>query len=897
MTRIRRITGVALAATFLACLAAPGLAQTSAPAPSAATPGPGGSLDVARATLPNGLQVVVLRDPLAPVVSTWMNYLAGSNDEPIEGLAHAQEHMLFRGSKTIDASQFSQSIAVTGGNFNADTENSATQFFFEVPSQDLEVALQLERSRAAGVLDSQHLWDQERGAITQEVTRDNSSADYRLFDKVVRHVFAGTPYADPGLGTVASFKRVDQAALRAFYARWYHPNNAIYVIAGDVDPQRTIARVRALFGDLKAAPLPAHRAVALPALTPITLRDYSSDPVVSTFVAYRVPGYTSPDYFAEQILTDVLNSQRGALFDLQATGKALATFAQAQTYQEAGVSLVGSVVPVTTSGDAAIKDVEAVIDGYKTTGVPADLVEVAKRREVAQAETARTSISGLANLWSQSLAVEHRTPDDDLAGLENVSVDDVNRVLRRYYDNTTATVAIATPKDAAGSAFGSKAGEDNTIIPAANTQLPAFAKRVLADLHVPHATVAPSLQTLANGIKLVVVPETVSKTVSLRGIVLSDPDLEDAPGKEGVESLVDALFPFGTATYDRLAYQTELDKIAASATAGRSFSLDVLSSQFDRGVDLLAGDELHPAFPAAAFAIVKQQEIGQLTGAIRSPDFKAQIALVDGLYPVGDAVRRYATPQSVTGVTLDDVKASYAMMYRPDLTTIVVVGDITPEHARAAIDRAFGGWTASGPKPEVFEPAVPVNRAGSTTVPATGRIQSDVTLAQVLPIGYHDPDYAALSLGDQVLTGGFYASLLFHDLREVHGYAYTVSSGIAWSENRSVFTINYGSDPANVGPAAKLVRDDLQRLRTTPLDAGRLQRAKALMAGSLPLGSESYDGLAASLSRYASTGRPLDFDRQIVTQALAVTPKSLEAALARHIRPDDFTRVVTAPAK
>jgi zinc protease len=891
MTRIRRITGAALAAVFLACLANPGLAQTSP------TPGPGGAADVARATLPNGLQVVVIRDPLAPVVSVWMNYLAGSDDESIEGLAHAQEHMLFRGSKTIDASQFSQSIAVTGGNFNADTENAATQFFFEVPAQDLDVALQLERSRATGVLDSQHLWDQERGAITQEVTRDNSSADYRLFDKTVRHLFAGTPYADPGLGTVASFKRVDQNDLRAFYARWYHPNNAIYVIAGDVDPQATIARVRALFGDIPAVPVPAHRSVTLSPLTPVTLRDNSSDPVVSAFVAYRVPGFFSPDYFASAILSDVLNSQRGALFDLQATGKALATFAQAQTYQQAGVSLVGSVVPVTTSGDAAVKDVEAVIDGYKTTGVPADLVEVAKRREVTQAEAARTSISGLASAWSQALAVEHRTPDDDLAGLEKVTVDDVNRVLRTYYDNATATVAIATPKDAAGSAFGSKAGEDNTIIPAANTQLPAFAKRVLADLHVPHATVAPTLQTLPNGLKLVVVPETVSKTVSLRGIVLSDPDLEDAPGKEGVESLVDALFPFGTATYDRLAYQTELDKIAATASAGRSFNLDVLSSQFDRGLDLLADDELHPAFPAAAFAIVKQQEIGQLTGTVRSPDFKAQIALVNALYPNGDPIRRYATPQSVAGVSLDDVKASYAAMYRPDLTTIVIVGDITPDHARAAVERAFGGWTASGPKPAVFEPAVKPNRALTTVVPATGRVQADVTLAEVLPIGYHDPDYAALALGDQVLTGGFYASLLFHDLREVHGYAYSVSSGIAWSQNRSVFTINFGSDLGNVGPAAKLVRDDLQHLRTHPLDAGRLQRAKALMAGSLPLGSESYDGLAAALSRYASTDRPLDFDRQIATQALAATPQSLQAAMARHIRPNDFVRVVTAPAK
>ena len=116
------------------------------------------------------MQVVVLRDTLAPVVSTWMNYLTGSDEEPITGLAHAQEHMLFRGSKTLTASQFADTTAITGGTFNADTQNEITQYFFEMPSQYLDIALNLERSRAAGVLDSQKLWDQERGAITQEVT-------------------------------------------------------------------------------------------------------------------------------------------------------------------------------------------------------------------------------------------------------------------------------------------------------------------------------------------------------------------------------------------------------------------------------------------------------------------------------------------------------------------------------------------------------------------------------------------------------------------------------------------------------------------------------------------------------------------------------------------------------
>jgi zinc protease len=109
--------------------------------------------------------------------------------------------------------------------------------------------------------------------------------------------------------------------------------------------------------------------------------------------------------------------------------------------------------------------------------------------------------------------------------------------------------------------------------------LPAFARNVLANMHVPEETVHPVEQTLANGIKLVVVPSQVSKTVVVRGKIANNAGVEDPPGKDGIDDIVDALFSFGTTTYDRIAYQTELDKIAANESAGHDFSLDVLSQR------------------------------------------------------------------------------------------------------------------------------------------------------------------------------------------------------------------------------------------------------------------------------------------------------------------------------
>ncbi len=864
--------------------------------PAGARSSGGSSVDVTRATLKNGLQVVVLRDPLAPVVSTWLNYKAGADDEPITGLAHAQEHMLFRGSDTLTASQFADTTAITGGIFNADTQNEMTQFFFEMPAQYLDIALHLEASRAQGALDSQALWDQERGAITQEVTRDNSDASYRLYEKMVAHIMAGSPYADPGLGTVESFKQIGAADLKAFYARWYHPNNAIYVIAGDVDPQATIAKVRALFESIPARPLPARKPVAFKPLTPVTYTDDSDEPVTLAFIGYRVPGYDDPDYYASEILNDVLNSERGALFELAASGKALETFAQSATYPKAGLSIVGAAVPVTTTGTTAVDNVKAVIEGYKKTGLPAELVEVAKEREVAQAEFSRNSVQGLATLWSQTLTVENRTPDDDLAGLERVRVDDVNRVLRTYYDNASATVAIATPKSAGGGGGGGRVGEDNTVVPTEHTGLPTFARDVLANLKVPASELAPDVSTLPNGIKLIVQPEHASHTVVVRGEIANNPGVQDPVGKDGVDGIVGSLLPYGTTTYDRLAYQAELDKIAADVSTGTSFSLDVLTANFDRGMQLLADDELHPAFPASAFSVVKNQTVGELTGTVKSPDFLARQALTAALFPPGDPARRTATPQTAGSVTLDDVKASYASVYRPDLTTIVVIGDITPDAARGTVEKYFGDWKATGPKPDVYPPKVPPNAAHSVTVPATGRIQAQVGLSETLPLTYNDADYPVLRLANTVLSGGFYASLLFHDLRELHGYVYTVSSSLNAGHNRSTFSVSYGADPQNIARAERLVKDDLVKLQQSPLDDDRLTRAKALVLGELPVSVESYDGIGNQFLTLAGRGQPLDEFSREAGVMLDSSPARVQAAIAKWIRPDDFVRIITGPA-
>ncbi|HVS46342.1 MAG TPA: pitrilysin family protein [Verrucomicrobiae bacterium] len=858
------------------------------------------NLPVTRATLSNGLEVVVVHDPLAPVVTVMMNYRVGSDDQPLPGLAHATEHMMFRGSKTLSSNQLMESVGVTGGDFDADTQDQVTQYFFTLPAQYLDIALRAERSRATGLLMAQNLWAQERGAITQEVTQDNSNAILRLFIKMQRRLVDGTPYAKDGLGTVYGFAHlINSPQLLSFYHTWYHPNNAIYVIVGDVDGPSTIAKVKALFGDIPAAKLPGREVVHLKPITGTVFNDTSDQPYTAVLLGYRMPGYGSPDYAAGRILGDVLNSQRGDLFALAASGKAYGTQFFVQSYPKTSIAVAFAAVPVSTKPEVADGWIRAIIAGYKKNGVPADLVAASKLREVSQLEFAGNSIEGLANQWSQALAVQHlQSPDDMISAFSKVTTADVNRVLQQYLDTSAVVAAYAVPKNngklstGSGSALGV---ENNAIPPSKHEPLPSWAQTVLAHLRVPPQTLSPVSMLLSNGVRLIVQRETITKTVVVSGQILSDAAVQEPVGKDGVDDIAASLLPYGTTTYDRVGFQAELDKIAATTSAGTSFSLQVPAVSFDRGVALLADEELQPAFKPDAFKIVSQQEVKSVGDAANSPDHLTQVALDAALYPVGDPLRRFATPATAGAVTIDDVKSYYASVYRPDMTAIVVVGNVTPQAALASFERYFGSWSATGPKPDVFPAPVALNAPATIVVPATGRVQSSTQLVELSNVRRTDASYADLRVANTVLTGGFYSSLLYHDLREVHGYVYDVNSQITAGKNRSTFSIGYGSDPQNIVPAQEQIVAILSMLQSKPIDPDRLLRSKALLMGDVPIQIASYDGVAGLLLSYSMRDLPLDQNLIDARRELTATPTSVRAAISKWIRPKGFVRIVTGP--
>jgi zinc protease len=346
-------------------------------------------------------------------------------------------------------------------------------------------------------------------------------------------------------------------------------------------------------------------------------------------------------------------------------------------------------------------------------GVPVELVEAAKRHMLAQKEFQKNSIEGLADAWSQAIAVEGRSsPDDDFDAIRKVTVKDVNRVVRAFLVNDTAITALMTPRqsgkprEAKGFSRGKESFPRQVTKP---VELPSWARGV-TDAPVAIKGEEPTVFNLANGLCLIVQTAKSSKSVSIYGRVKNNPNLQTPWGKEGVDDLLDGLFSFGTTTLDRLSFQAALDEIAADLSAGTSFSLEVEEKHFERGVELLADNLLHPALPEGAFKVVRNATVGLLTGQQKNPSWLAGHALKEALYPKGDPAQRQAKPELVKKLTLDNVKNYYRTVFRPDMTTMVVIGDITPVQAKAVIDKYFGSWQAEGPKPETEYRPVPANR-------------------------------------------------------------------------------------------------------------------------------------------------------------------------------------------
>jgi len=349
--------------------------------------------NVLRATLPNGLRVIIVRNTLAPVVATAVNYLAGGDEAPdgFPGTAHAMEHMMFRGSPGLSADQLANIGSVMGGSFNANTRESITQYLYTVPSEDLDIALHIEALRMKDVLVTKEDWDKERGAIEQEVAQDLSNPSYILYRKLRATMFAGTPYEHPALGTRPSFDATTAAMLKKFHTDWYAPNNAVLVIVGDVEPKAALAKVRALFGGIRPKKLPPRPKMKFAPAKADSFALETDRPNATAVVAMRLPGLDSPDFPALEVLSDVLSSARFDLYGLVPAGKALSAGFSLDPLPAASLGYAEVSFPAGGDAKAAEKEIRAILNRVSRTAFPRTSSRPRRSRSSVRPNSRRTA--------------------------------------------------------------------------------------------------------------------------------------------------------------------------------------------------------------------------------------------------------------------------------------------------------------------------------------------------------------------------------------------------------------------------------------------------------------------------------------------------------------------------
>jgi zinc protease len=398
--------------------------------------------------------------------------------------------------------------------------------------------LRFEAIRMKNILSQGDQWRLERGAINQEVAGDLSNPLYVLGTKLTEKLFEDTPYAHDALGTTDSFRKTSAAMLKKFHCDWYAPNNAILVIVGDIDPPRTVETVKELFGNIPSRPLPIRPEVKLKPLKAAELKIATQGAYGVAIVAYRLPGIGDKDYAASQVLSAALTSPRGKLNELAAQGEMLTVFFESIDLPKASGGFATATVATGEDLHQKAALLKKVIAEYLIEGIPAELVEAVKHYAVTSAEAAKDSIPELAEEWSQALALNgYSSPDEELAAIRKVTVDDVNRVARTYLLNDSAITGlvesntsgkpevVATNFKRTSESFKAKSPKP--------VKLPAWAQSVLKMPIVADLTAPSADMRLANGMRLIVKPIGNSSRVILSGSIKHTPSYRHRRGKRG----------------------------------------------------------------------------------------------------------------------------------------------------------------------------------------------------------------------------------------------------------------------------------------------------------------------------------------------------------------------------
>lgn len=892
-----------------------------APAASAKTVA-GASVDIPyeQFTLPNGLRVVVHTDRKAPIVAVNIWYHVGSLDEPQgrTGFAHLFEHLMFNGSENHPGEYFEPFELAGATNQNGTTNSDRTNYFENVPTTALDMALWMESDRMGhllGAIDQKTL-DEQRGVVQNEKRQGENQPYGQVYEVMTKELYpVGHPYHHTTIGSMADLNAASLEDVKNWFRTWYGPNNAVLVLAGDIDLKTAKEKAARYFGDIPATPTmtqPKLPVVTLDKDKRITLED--NVPQVRIYHGWNIAPYGDPDVERLQLFAQVLGGGKSSRLDkrLLFQDKLVDSIsARASAQQLDGGLMITANVKKGVDPAKVEAAITEEVDKLLADG-PTD-TELTQARTVFKAGFVR-GIERIGGFGGKADALAECTiytgnPGcfrDSLHTIETASKAEILAAAHRWLDHGSFTL-VATP--------GKRTPlvEDPAVKPAPLTLPPVDAKykTIASDVDrskgVPDVTSFPDLKfpalqraQLSNGTQVILAERhdvpVVQMSYEFGGGYASDTDTL------GAASFSMGMLDEGEGDLDALAFADRAESLGANLGAsasldGGSAYLSALKGQLDPSIALFADMLRKPRFDQAEIDRVKASWISGIAQEKARPNGAALRVLPPLLYGDGHP---YAIPLSGTGteasigaLTRDDLVAYHDAYVRPENATLIVVGDTTLKDITPKLEAAFGDWSGTGTTPAAESIPAVARPSGPRVflIDQPGAIQANIFAGELMP-STKDDGATALEFANTVL-GGQFSSRLNMNLREDKHWAYGAYSFTQSAIGQRPWLAFAPVQIDQTVPSLKEMSREISDYGTgkVPATQAEVDKVKADAIHGLPGSFETARAVMGAIGGIVRYDRPDDYVVRNAAKIKALNPAEVNAA-AKAIDPKALTWVV-----
>ena len=866
--------------------------------------------------LENGLTVLVHTDRKAPVVGVAMWYNVGSKDEPRgkSGFAHLFEHLMFNGSENLPGDYFEYLQQIGATDYNGTTDFDRTNYFQTVPTGALERALFMESDRMGYLLGAvtQAKLDNQRGVVQNEKRQGDNQPGGLVFYEILENLFPqGHPYRDSPIGSMADLDAASLQDVRNWFRDRYGPNNAVLVLAGDVDEATARPLVEKYFGSIARGPVNTPAQAEVPVLSEpksSVMKDRVAAVTVSRY--WPMPGLLDRQLVALDVGGSVLGGLASSRLDkilVRDEKTAVSVSAGLFPMQRVGIFFAQATVKPGVDPALVERRLDEIIAQYVAEGPNADEVARAATSEVGNRIRALEQVGGFGGKAVTLAEGEVIAGDSDfyrrtLANYATVTPDEIRTAMAQWLTKPAFSLRLEPgerpPYEEA------KAVAEAPAKPAGRTNVTR--KREIPPLASMQALDFPDVQhvRLSNGIELHYAQRSA---VPVTQVALSFDAgyAADAPAGRGLQNLTLTLLDEGTETRtsQQLAEEEERlgAQISASGNADRSsVGMSALSANLAPSLDLLADIVRNPAFAPAEVERVRAQILTAISQQMKDPSAMASRALPALLY---GETHPYATtaigdPQAVERFTRDDLLAFKDRWLRPDNVEIFVVSDRPLAEIQAELDSRFGTWQPPSAPAGEKQFASPPERPASPRIVLIDRPQSPqsvIVAGQVTPV---DPrgDVTALTSANDIIGSNFLGRINM-DLRETKGWSYGVRGNLSLNEKAVPYVVSAPVQADRTGDSIVALATNYRDFLTVKgATDEELSRVIANNIQQLPGRFETSAAVLQGMVANDLLGRPDNYYELLAGRYRAQTRATLDEAIRGALVPEGWVWVVVGDA-